>query len=434
MSWLDQLKQASFRGVPFQVDSIEVQAGDNVVLREYPFQDLPQVFRMGEGAEVLKFSAYVIGPDYQDRREALRQVLTGDGVLVHPTAGTMRAFVADKFTMTEAPLREGGVVRFELTFVRAEARSLPVASTNTQAQAKMAADAAKTAAVDQFGAEFSLKTAPAWVQSRVVDRLGGVMDGTWAQLKQLTSVQSEFTDALTGSYQVLRSGVGDLVASPAALAGGMRDLFALPSDLADGAASTYRSTFESIFGLGASLRQNDFETVIPASGGNPAMLGLGVPEALGVDTSARRTLAGLNASVDRLVDTLALAAWVEAIAADELSGYDETTRQRALLYGRCTGLLMGASTGAAPTGLASTSWHDSVLALLSAGLGDLQARGRDQVRLTTYTPQVWMSIWQVSYLIYGTVRWADEVMTMNPHIEHPMLVPPGQTLRVVMHE
>lgn len=434
MSWLDQLKQASFRGVPFQVDSIEVQAGDNVVLREYPFQDLPQVFRMGEAAEVLKFSAYVIGPDYQDRREALRQVLTGDGVLVHPTAGTMRAFVADKFTMTEAPLREGGVVRFELTFVRAEARTLPVASTNTQAQATQAAGAAKTAAVDQFGAEFSLKTAPAWVQSRVVDRLGGVMDGTWAQLKQLTSVQSEFTDALTGSYQVLRGGLGDLVASPAALAGGMRDLFALPSDLADGAASTYRSAFESIFGLGSSVRQNDFETVIPASGGNPAMLGLGVPEALGVDTSARRTLSGLNASVDRLVDTLALAVWVEAIAADELSGYDETTRQRALLYGRCTGLLMGASAGPAPTGLASTSWHDSVLALLSAGLGDLQARGRDQVRLTTYTPQVWMSIWQLSYLIYGTVRWADEIMTMNPHIEHPMLVPPGQTLRVVMHE
>ena len=54
-TWLEQLLPASFRGVPFQVDTIEHQAGDNVVLREYPFQDLPTVFRMGEAAEEIKF-------------------------------------------------------------------------------------------------------------------------------------------------------------------------------------------------------------------------------------------------------------------------------------------------------------------------------------------------------------------------------------------
>ena len=40
--------------------------------------------------------------------EALRQVLTGEGELVHPTAGTIRVFVAGKYSIKEAPAAEGG--------------------------------------------------------------------------------------------------------------------------------------------------------------------------------------------------------------------------------------------------------------------------------------------------------------------------------------
>lgn len=434
MSWLDQLQQASFRGVPFQVDTIEVQAGDNVVLREYPFQDLPQVFRMGLGAELIKFSAYVIGDDYQQQRDALRQVLTGDGILVHPTAGSLRVFVADRFTMQEAPLREGGVVRFDLSFVRAEPRTYPVATISTQAQATDAAQAAKAAAQDKFAAEFDVKTAPAWVQERVVDRMGAVLSATRGKLSAASANLGEYTDAVVASYQVLRSGLNDLVKAPTALAGSVREMFDLPSELSSGVASSFRVAFEGVFGIGSTVRQNSFEAVIPATMTTPAMLGLGLPEAVGLNTPARKRLQQLNEAVDQMTDTMALAAWVESIAADDLGGYDDVMKQRALLYTRCTELLLRGSTSAAPSKLTTTSWHDAVMALMSAGLGDLQARGRDQVRLSTYTPEVWMSVWQLSYMVYGTSRWVDEILRMNPHIEHPMLVPPGKLLRLVMHD
>lgn len=434
MLWLQQLKQASFRGVPFHVDTVEVQAGDNVVVREYPFEDLPQVFRMGTGTELFKFHAYVIGPDYQAQRNALRLVLTGDGVLVHPSAGTLRASVADKYTMSEAPLREGGIVRFQLTFVRSELRTYPQAVPNTQAQAVEAAGNAKEAAVDQFGAEFTLKGAPAWVQSRVVDRLGGVLDGTWGQLRQLTGTSTEFTDSLVGSYQVLRGGLTDLVSTPAGLAGAVRELFTLPTDLADGAATSFQSAYQSVFGIGSTVHRSDFEAVLPATVDRPAMMGLGKADALGVDTAARRTLGQLNGAVDRLTDTMALAAWVESVAVDEIGSYDQVTQQRAMLHERCTAMLMQASSSVAPGALPQSSWHDAVLFLMTAGLGDLQARGRDLARLTSYTPRVCMSIWEISHLVYGTARWADEIMTMNPHITHPLLVPAGRQLRMVLHD
>lgn len=433
MSWLDQLQQASFRGVPFHVDSVEVRAGDNVVLREYPFADLPSVFRMGTGAETLKFSAYVIGPDYQELRDRLRQVLSGEGVLVHPTAGSMRASVADLYTMTEAPLREGTVVRFDLTFVRAEVRTYPAARVQTQGVATTAAQAAKAAAVDQFGAEFSLVGAPAWVQAQVVDRLDEMTSGVWSRIKGVTSGLGEYTDGVVGSYQVLRDGLVNLVGTPAALAGAVSDLFTLPDDLTSGAAATFRSAYQSVFGVGSSTTSADFESVVQPSPGRLAMFGQGASADLYVGTDARLQLEQLNGAADRLVNVLALAAWVEAVAADDLAGYDEVIAQRRWLYERCTEVLTAASGTSASAVMSEANWHDAVLQMLTAAQADMIARGADRARLSAYTPKVCMSIWQLSYLLYGTADWADELMTMNPHITHPLLVPAGKAVRVVQH-
>ena len=79
MTWLDQLQRASFRGVPFQVDTIDHSAGDNVVMREYPFQDLPTVFRMGEAAEEIKLSAYVIGDRVFHQKFGYGEVMAIEG-------------------------------------------------------------------------------------------------------------------------------------------------------------------------------------------------------------------------------------------------------------------------------------------------------------------------------------------------------------------
>lgn len=433
MSWLDQLQPASWRGVSFEVDSVEIKAGDNVVLREYPFADLPSVFRMGAAAETIHFSAYVIGPDYQARRDELRQVLTGEGVLVHPTAGSMRAFVADAYKMTEAPLREGTVVKFDLTFVRAEVRTYPAPKANTQAQATQAAEAAKAASVDQFASEFSLTGAPAWVQERVIDRLGSLTDGVWGQIKGVTAGLSDYTDQAAGAFQVLRGGLLDLVKTPAGLAGSVRELFALPDELAEGAGALFQSAYQSVFGLGSKVQRNDFETVQQPTLTKPAMYGLGSVDDLDMDTGARAQLARLNGAADRLVNSLALAAWVQAVAADDLAGHEAVLAQRRWLYDRCTGLLQEASTSSTYLSQPAANWHDAMLAMMTACLADLMQRGANRARLSAYVPQVCMSIWQLSHLLYGTTDWADELMANNPHIQHPLLVPAGLPVRVVQH-
>lgn len=436
-TWLAQLKPASFRGVSFQIDSIDVSAGENLVLQEYPFQDLPSVTRMGEAAELVRVSAYVVGPDYQAQRENLRAALhnvpANGGELVHPTAGTMRVHVAEKYSIKEAPISQGCVVRFDITFVRAQVRVWGEPVPDPSEQAKEAAQKARDAALDEFEAGFKLAGAPGWVQARVVTRVSASLEKAWDGLQVATRNITDLNDQAVGAFQVLRNGMQELVRTPRAFAGAVNELFALPGELTAATGASFRGAFEGLFDLGSNLPNNAFEVSLVTLEGL-VMAGMGDGDALTRDTAAQKALADLQAQSDRLFETLALAAWVEVVASVDLDGYDQALALRSRVKSQCTGMLMRASHSQASQGLASSSWYDSVTALLGASLNDLLSRSRDLARLTTYTPTHTTSIWLVSYELYGTTEWADEIWSMNPGIEHPMLVPPGRELRVVRHD
>lgn len=433
MSWLDQLQKASFRGVPFQVDTLEHTAGDNVVLREYPFQDLPTVFRMGEAAEEIKLAAYVIGDDYIEQRERLRQVLTGSGELIHPTAGMLRVFVAGRYTIKEAPTAEGGVARFDLTFIRAESRRYPTEGVSTPAAAAAKAQAAKASAVDAFASEWALDRKPGFVADRAVDRVRASLDATWSKLARATQGQQDFTSQVIGNYSALRAGLDDLVRTPRLLADQVATLFDLPAGLSTGAARDFQGAFAWVFDLSARIKRTDIEQVImPPHGEGLVMFGAGnlVPTTGPTRTKLQQLV---NAS-DQLFETLATAAYVEATGGVQLVNYDDAMAQRQLISAQCRRLMERASAAPAPDLRPASAWHDAMLGLQTAALRDLQARSRDLVRLTTHTPQAWTPVWQISFELFGTAAYADEILAMNPHIRNPLLVPPGRPLRIVRHD
>lgn len=462
MGWLDQLTTASFRGVAFHVDTVEVTAGDNTVLREYPFQDLPTVFRMGDGVEEFKFSAYVIGENYITERDALREVLSGKGTLVHPTAGYVEAYCVGRYSIKENPTAEGGMARFDLTFVRAEARRYPVGVANTGSLAGSAAEAASVAAQEQFAVGFKTLGLPGWAGIRVLANLGASLTGVWGQLKQVQLGVSDFRNKLIGNYQELRDGLNDLVSTPRELAAAIADLFALPSEMDAAMARDFQSAFAWAFDLSAKLDRTDFEAVvIPASessghagvgdaglvvygtgafealvpgGAGQGQPGAGQALALALGGPARVQLDQVTAVCDQLFETLAVCGYVQAAALLELTDYEEALVMRQAVSDQCTRLLTEASTQAAPIALTTTSWHGAVQQLQTAALADLQARSRDLVRLTTYTPQGWEPVWLISYKLFGTADYADEILTMNPDIQHPLLVQPGRALRIVRHD
>lgn len=434
-TWLEQLRPASFRDIPFEVDTVEWTAGDNVVLREYPFQDLPTVFRMGAAAEELKFSAYVIGNNYHLRRAALMDALTGAGLLIHPTAGAMRVFVAGKFSVKEAPTAEGGMARFDLHFVRAESRRYPQGTASTTAQASSQAATTRVATVDAFAAQWSLAKKPGWVAEQAVARIKASLDVVWAPLAAAARTLGDFNSNLIANYQVLRAGLDSLVSTPRQLADSVATLFELPAALANAAARDLQSAFAFAFVMADRIKATGYEvSIIPAVGAGLVMYGTGNAIALAGDSAARAELAALTAGSDQLIESLATASWVQATASVALGSYDEAMAMRQALASQVTRLLGAASSAAPPQVLPATSWHDETLRLYTTALADLQARSRDLVRLTSYTPESWQPVWYISHRLFGTAAYADEIMDMNPHITHPLLVPPGRPLRIMRHD
>lgn len=433
--WWDQLRRASFRGVLFHVDTVDWTAGDNVVMREYPFQDLPTVFRMGAAAQELKMAAYVIGSDYHLQRDALMAALTGEGVLVHPTAGAMRVFVAGKFTVREAPTAEGGMARFDLSFVRADARRYPVAAPSTPAVAAAQAEVAKAAAVDAFAAEWSTAGKPGWVAEGATARLRQALDKAIGPMRAAATQVQGWVATVNGAYRDAVDGLNTLASAPRALADQVRQLFALPGDLSAAAGRDLQEAMRGLFDLPSKMPRQPFEVaVMPAPGAGLVLYGTGLPGAAGEASTGQQQIEALAAAGDRLVCTLAVATYVQAAAVVDLQGYDDAMAMRAAVHAELMRLLRTGSAAPASAEAPLSSWHDALLVLHSAALADLQARSRDLVRLTTYTPESWQPAWYVSYRLYGTAAYVDELLAANPHIEHPLLVPPGRPLRVARHD
>lgn len=137
-NWRDQLLPASFRGVSFQVEGSTVPVGQKVQLHEYPKRDEAYAEQMGKRARVHKLTAFVIGADCFEQRDKLLKALEteGEGTLVHPQLGQL-SVIAGECEMTH-DRREGGMVRFELTFYPGQAQSNPTTRANTSQQAAKA--------------------------------------------------------------------------------------------------------------------------------------------------------------------------------------------------------------------------------------------------------------------------------------------------------
>lgn len=438
-AWAEQLQPASWRGVPFHVDSIDITAGDNVVLREYPFQDLPTVFRMGEGAEEIRLSAYVIGEDYQRQRDTLRKALTGEGVLIHPTGGALRCWVNGKYTIREAPTAEGGMARFDLSFVRAEPRRYPRGETNTADSAFAAATDMARMAAELFAAVWDFRSQPGWVLDRLQDRLEAGLGVIVKSLTPLFAGGDGWAEEARSDWQRLQAALVATALDARALARQLAEALAVPADLRArlddeaGRQPLWQAAFEWVFDLPSKLPKTVFETVrqpVAGAGLNGlAMYGAGRVDALFANQVAHASLERQTAVMTWYLQNLGAAALVQVCAASSWGDAVAARAMRGRLHRLLLDLLHAAhgSNDAADGG----DWYAACLRMHGAMLADFAERASLAQQHATVTLHASMPVWRLSYDLYGTPEHADEILAANPAIEHPLLVPAGVALRVV---
>lgn len=151
--WRKRLQPASFRGVPFEVDDESTPVGRDVVVHEYSKKDVSLVEDMGRKTRVYRFSAYVIGADCLTKRDALLKELDkrGSGELVHPWYGRLKVTPSSDCSVSHSR-RDGGMVRFELSFIDSGALEFPSSTPNTAKQVQTSAENVRASASDRFKA------------------------------------------------------------------------------------------------------------------------------------------------------------------------------------------------------------------------------------------------------------------------------------------
>ncbi len=131
--WRDLRREASFRGVPFWVDSDSVPVGRRTQLHEYPKRDQPMVEDMGRRTREYRFTGFIIGDDFISQRDRLLVALDtpGPGELVHPWFGRVTVTAGD--CEISHARNELGMVRFNLTFIDGML-TFPIQRVNTRRQ------------------------------------------------------------------------------------------------------------------------------------------------------------------------------------------------------------------------------------------------------------------------------------------------------------
>jgi len=148
---------ATFRGVPFWVDTGNQGGGRGVVAHEIPgSEDPPYAEDNGKKKRSFSVEGYVLGTEYETARDNLLTALEqrGPGELVHPYFGTRRVAL-DTYGMKQVRT-EGGRAIFTMEFIETSAEATsPNVKTDTHADAVQSVTSARRAAQSAFTAVHS---------------------------------------------------------------------------------------------------------------------------------------------------------------------------------------------------------------------------------------------------------------------------------------
>lgn len=405
MAWRDDLRKvqiggreliaASFRGVPFYVESAERGGGRRTVTHEFPFRDRPFVEDLGRKARSFSVEGYVLGPGYMAAKAALVQALEerGPGTLVHPYYGDVQA-ICSELRVREST-SEGGIARFGLTFEETtETAPMPAATVAASAVLQASADAAAAAVEEEFAETYLVDDLPP------------------SALESLIAAVEEAAAAIDEA-------LGPFIAAAEAAAALKRDLDRLVLKV----ESIIRKPFQVIGDMKRAFDALAEGPLLPSLGlrGLIAMAGFGPSGSRPPGTTGMRRRE--QACWDALVGAirgLAIVTACRVAVAEEFDSYDAAVAARDAIVERIDELLETAG--------------DTAFAALIQLRADLvraiPGEESDLPRLVAHVPDVTVPSLVLAHRLYGDVDLEGDLVARN-RIARPGFVVGGTRLEVL---
>ena len=231
MGYREQLRPASFKGVPFFVDESTLGGGHRAQVHEYVERKDHYTEPLGPKAETFPVTAHLLGDDVFEQRDRLIEALkSGSGTLVLPVDGEIEALCLD-WSVRVKITGEGRIARLGLTFVQSGKNQFPEAAVDTGRVVHEQSDVGIVALSDRF---FDLFKMPALNPTFVVDAavlLGlTIVDAIAAAIGRADADTDEKDDQLRVAA-ALGSDLSAIVQQPATLASRLTALYRSFSDL-----------------------------------------------------------------------------------------------------------------------------------------------------------------------------------------------------------
>ncbi len=223
MSWRDRLQAATFRSVPFFIDSTNARPSRRTEIHEFPGREDVIADDLGRGPDRFQIKAYVIGADYDQARDALETALLtpGPGTLVHPTRGRMSVIVEGDLDIVETR-DKGGFATISFNVVKSVPGTL-AATPATGQQLTIAANVVSQATGDSFIANFDTAGMSDGFTASAISRVNDAASAL-ASARSAISGALNIADSLTGALDDFTDSTEALVADPASLLSGFQDL------------------------------------------------------------------------------------------------------------------------------------------------------------------------------------------------------------------
>lgn len=238
MSWRDELRQASFRGVPFYVKSATTEVGRRSVVHEIPFNDTPYPEDFGKAAGNYDLTGYVIQNrenqfNYFTERDALIAALetAGPGKLVHPFLGELQVVLFGKAQIEET-FDEGGIAKFTMKFVEAGVVEIPIGVVDQRGAIEKLADGLITAAGVSFTQLYD-PTGPNFLTD-AIGAAGDLEKGLQMVQNTLYRVQATSVAYVTSALMAvaeIRGSVASIISAPASIVEALKNTFKVFRDL-----------------------------------------------------------------------------------------------------------------------------------------------------------------------------------------------------------
>lgn len=217
---------ASFRGVPFFVESSDRSGGRRTVVHEFPLRDEPFIEDLGRRGRKFPVSGFVIGDDYLTQRDQLLAALEdeeGPGQLVHPYHG-IKSAICDTVQVHEERAN-GGMAHFAIDFIEAPAQApTPTIEDDTAGKVSSSADNALLAVDAELVQKLDPAGQPAFALASAETALRNAAAGLGAKLApaaqaaaQVAGDTADFAAAVTQELAAMTGQIALVTAQAASL-------------------------------------------------------------------------------------------------------------------------------------------------------------------------------------------------------------------------